>query len=239
MALYLLIGTHLPEVRQCILSLHEATGAPRSTVFWPEGLPAGNPAEGLALVPYDGCLNLPQDALRDDPGPHFVFLDPRRPLIQELHEVADLLVSLEREPTRILTCVDTERAASSTALRTWLDAAIFHSDVVLLGNRAQTAKSFLRDYQQGFQKRCFPCLFQLLKGPGIPENPSALLEPDTRRLTLIFDLPEPDSSALPSVIIEASCDLDAEEAEPDPYLSPEGDFLQLPEIVAFLVTETP
>ena len=238
MALYLLIGTHLPEVRQCIRSLHEAGAAPSSTVFWPEGLPTGEPLDGITVSLYTGCLHLPQEALLND-GTLFVFIDPRRPLIRELHELAGLLVSLNREPTRILTCVDTQRASESTALRTWLEAAIYHSDAVLLGNRAQTAKSFLRDYQLGFQKRCFPCIFQLLKGPGIPENPSALLERDTRRLTLIFDLPEPHPATLPSVIIEASCDLDNDEAEPDPYLSPEGDFLQLPEIVAHLVTETP
>lgn len=239
MALYILIGTHLQEVRQCIRSLHEASAATHSTLFWPEGLPVGDLADGLTPVRFPAARELPGETLLKETGPCFVVLDPRRPLIQELHELAGLLVSLDLEPTRILTCVDTQRASESTVLRTWLEAAIYHSDVALLGNRSQTAKSFLRDFQQGFQKRCFPCLFQLLKGHGVPENPAALLEPDTRRLTLIFDLPEQDPSSLPDVIIEASCDLDAEESEPDPYLSNEGDFLQLPEIVAHLVTETP
>jgi hypothetical protein len=239
MSLHIFIGTHFPEIRQCILTVHETSGAETSMLFWPDDLPAGKPADGLTRIPYQACRLLPADLPQDPSRQIFIVVDPRLPLIRELHELAALLRSQQLEPTRILTCVDTLAASTSTAMRTWLDAAIYHSDAVLLGNRSTTAKSFIRDFQQGFQKRCYPCLFQLLKGNGVPEDPTSLLLPDTRRLTLIFDLPESPPAELPSMVIEASCDLDAEDPEPDPYLSPEGDFLQLPEIVAHLVTETP
>jgi hypothetical protein len=238
MPLYVLIGTHLPEVRECILSLHREASDPHATVLWPQGLDFPEAPEGLQITLYPNCQELPESLLNDNKT-LFLFIDPRQSLLEEIHTLADLLNEIEIEPTRILTLVDTYQAADSTTLRTWLDAAIHYSDVVLLGNRAQTAKSFVRDYELGYRKRCFPCLFQLLKGKGRPANTTTLLEPDVRRVSQLFDLPDPAPQDSEGLIIEASCDLDADEPAPDPYLSPDGDLLPLPEILAHIVYETP
>lgn len=238
MPLYVLIGTHLPEVRESIRSLHREASDPHATVLWPHGLDFPDAPQGLQLASYTGCKELPESLLSDNET-LFLFIDPRQSLLEEVHSLAERLHEIEIEPTRILTLVDTHQAADSTTLRTWLDAAIHYSDVVLLGNRAQTAKSFVRDYELGYRKRCFPCLFQLLKGKGRPANTTTLLEPDVRRVSQLFDLPDPAPQDTEGLIIEASCDLDADEPSPDPYLSPEGDLLPLPEILPHIVYETP
>jgi hypothetical protein len=238
MPLFVFIGTHLPEIRECLRHLQQNVIRQPVRLLWPSSLAFENAPENVQVNCFDGCQNLP-DFADLDTETTFLFIDPRRFLLEEIYDLADHMALRKASPTRIITCVDTLIASQSTALRNWLEAAIYYSDVVLLGNRSETAKSFVRDYQQSFAKRCYPTVFQLLKKNGRPENPEVLFDPDPRRLSLLFDLPEEEAENDAEWIVESSCDLDTEDASSDPFLSQEGDLLPLPEILDCIVNETP
>ena len=60
-----------------------------------------------------------------------------------------------------------------------------------------------------------------LKGAGNPDDPIEIMTPGIRRITQLFDLREQEAEPdLPGMVIEASCDLDLEEEEADPYRNP-------------------
>ena len=212
MNLYLIMGTHLPEIGACIDSLVEAS-APDSgnQVLWPKGLePVPESLAGITVEPFQ------PEALVDslpvnDPGNVFLLLDPRLSLLDQIEELAQALREAALEPAKVITCVDAAMAEASPKLQGWLDASIFFSDIVLVGNRATASKPFLRNFEKRYQRKCYPCLFMFLKGPGRPVNPRAVLAPDARRISQVFDLPESPQDAPPGLIIEASCDLDADE----------------------------
>ena len=225
MNIYLIMGTHLAEIRQCIAHLARlCRDSGQVEAHLPAGLDwqAGD-GDNYTVRTYD-----PESALwvfdPDSEDTAFVLLDPRRPLINELEHLADNLAKCLIEPVKILTCVDCHQTENNPRLRAWLDAAIYYSDIVLLGNRQDSSKSFVRDYQKHYERLCYPSLFLLLKGPGHPSDPVEVLTPGTRRLSQLFDLQQGmPENPLPGVIIEASCDLELEEAEADPFRQPGPD----------------
>jgi hypothetical protein len=204
MKTYLFIGTHLPEINACVKTLAELAAE-----------------SGPVRVHQLGEGDLPLDP--DPDTSLFVILDPRAPLIPRLERMADLLRAAGLEPVKVVACADCAAAEASPQLRAWLDAAIYYADVVLLGNRAAASKRFVHDFQQSYAKRCYPCLFLMLKGPGIPAEPLQILAPDTRRMSQLFDLEEPSPPEAEGLIIEASCDLDLEEPELDPFRAGDED----------------
>lgn len=222
MKIYLLLGTNLPEIRTCISQLAQQVEDPDPpVVYLPEGLEGT--VEGCGVEAYAA-----EDALwvfdPDQQGTVFIVIDPRREVIAQLENLAEDLKKCLIEPVKVVTFVDCARAEAESRLRAWLEACIYYSDLVLLGNRSTASKSFLRDYQKDFQRRCYPCRFLLLKGDGIPSEPEEILVPGERRLSQLFDLRQPQAGeALPGVVIEASCDLEMEEEEHDPYRMPDGD----------------
>ncbi|MEX0332647.1 MAG: hypothetical protein AB3N64_14625 [Puniceicoccaceae bacterium] len=234
MKLYLVMGTHLAEIRQCLRSLATAgTESPAVVVHLPQGLdwePSAD--EGYGVQTYN-----PETVLwvldPDAEETTFIVLDPRQPLIEQLEHLAENLAKCLIEPVKILTCVDSRQTEANPRLRAWFDACIYYSDIVLLGNRQEASKAFMRDYQKHYERLCYPSLFLLLKGPGNPSDPVEVLTPGTRRVSQLFDL-EGDGpvSAPPGVVIESSCDLDLEEAESDPFRQPgpEGAPVHVPDV---------
>ncbi|MFO7724480.1 MAG: hypothetical protein R6V45_02940 [Oceanipulchritudo sp.] len=222
MNLYLIMGTHLPEIGTCIHSLLEAdeSGA-ENRVLWPEGLEpvppslAGIRVESLRTGFFSDSLPVAQT------GNVFLLLDPRQPLLDQMEDLARCLHDAACEPAKVITCVDAATAESSPKLRSWLDACIFFSDLVLIGNRTEASKRFLRDFEKRYRQKCYPCVFMFLKGPGRPASPSTVLAPDARRISQLFDRPEDLQEAPPDLIIEASCDLDADE-DPAPLYPAEA-----------------
>lgn len=218
MNLYIFMGTHLPEIACCMETLSRdplIDGA--AGIHWPEGLEPG----GLPVIHYDAeSVNWVFDV--DAPGTAFILLDPRRDLIAQLEHLAGDLRKCLIEPAKILTCVDCRAAGESPALRQWLEAAIYYSDIVLLGNRPDSSKAFVRDFAKAYGKRCYPCHFFLLKGPGQPEQIPEILCGGPRRISQLFDLPDPESSP-PGPVIESTFDIDLEEPEEDPYRQAPGD----------------
>lgn len=218
MKVYLFMGTHLPELSQCLEELARTAASPVPIQeFVPANLPWPTRPEGLVeRQSYDPetvewTIGSSSDSLV------FIVLDPRLPQVPQLELLAEAFKEAGMEPVKVVTCVDTGIAESSPQYRTWLEACIYYSDIVLLGNRSGTAKSFVREFQKGYEKQCYPCRFLFLKGPGTPDRPLEILAPHTRRLAQLFDLPEKEAEPLPGVILEASCDLDLEEPEVDPF----------------------
>lgn len=242
MNVYVFMGTHLPEMQTCLAALAEVVPEEtRATVFHPKAFPWPQPAAaGTGCQPYDPDS---VDWVFDpDSADHaFIVLDPAMPQIPQLEKLADDLAKCLIEPVKVVTCVDSEQAQNSPQLRAWLDAGIYYSDVVLMGNRRNASKAFVRDFQKSFEKQCFPCLFLLLKGAGRPDQPLEILTPDTRRLSQLFDLVEEEAESLPGLIIEASCDLDVDEPEADPFRADEETEGQapatIPDVSRYIVTE--
>ena len=222
MNVYLLMGTHLPELGTCLDTLARQcpTGEP---VQWyiPDGLAwQSTGPEGTEV-----CFYSADEAQwvfnPDEEASVFILLDPRLPQIPELETIAGDLQKCLIEPVKVITCVDCEAAETSVHLRAWLEANVYYSDIVLLGNRSKASKPFVREFQKTYEKNCYPCLLLFLKGKGIPSQPLEILTPDTRRLSQLFDLHEESEEKIPGLIIEASCDLDMEEPERDPYRAPD------------------
>lgn len=222
MNIYLFMGTHLPEIRTCLETL--AANCPdRATlqVHVPTGLGRTETGEKGATIHFYDTEAAHWVFDPDAEGNAFILLDPRIPQIPQLEKIAGDLRKCLIEPVKVVTCVDCEAAESSPQLRAWLEADIYYSDIVLLGNRLNASKSFVRDFQKTYEKNCYPCLFLFLKGKGVPSQPLEILTPDTRRLSQLFDLPENTPDEIPGLVIESSCDLDVDDPESDPYRAPD------------------
>ena len=214
MPFYILMGTHLTEVRHCIQ--HLIGSIPENKPFnlhIPKALNWPTETADLTIHPYETSPTT--SALENGPHIHFILIDPRLSPVPQLEALAETLKTISADPDRILTCVDCAQVEATPSLKGYYEACIYYSDVVLLGNRADASKSFVRDYQKHYEKHCYPCLFLLLKGPGIPEKPLEILTPGTRRLSQLFDLAE--EAIASNSEIDASCDLDLDEPEQDPY----------------------
>jgi hypothetical protein len=123
----------------------------------------------------------------------------------------------------------------------WFEACIHFSDVVLLNRREGVGNKWIRDFQERHRKAALPAVFGFVK-KGKVENPAALLFPEARRLTKIFDRPESGTfvDEIPEMVIEEGGDLgpdpDAEDGV-DPYLEryEQGERrMRLPDIRNFL-----
>jgi hypothetical protein len=241
MKIYILMGTHLAEIRQCISHLVKSTKDLGEVELH-------HPAEyqwesagqdQVSLQAYD-----PETVLwvfdPDRPATAFIVLDPKADLIEQLEHLADHLANCQIEPIKVVTCVDCAQTEQSAKLRAWYEACIYYSDVVLLGNRQNASKSFVREYQKHFERLCYPCLFLLIKGPGNPTQPGEIMTHGPRRVSQMFDLPEAAPvEPLPGMVIEASCDLDMEESEIDPFRFPadEESAIHIPDPAEFVVND--
>lgn len=219
MDVFLFMGTHLPEIQHCIrrLSKDLPSGEPIH-VSIPHSFNWIEETEGISIETYDSksvlwVLDPDQKATR------FIILDPLDDLLDQLEHLADNLRKCQIEPVKSVTLVDCAATESSPQLKAWYDACIYYSDIVVLGNRQDASKSFIRDYQKHYERLCYPCLFLLMKGNGIPDKPDEILTPGIRRITQLFDIEKPSEQA-PGMVIEASCDLELEEQEIDPFRNP-------------------
>lgn len=240
MNIYIFMGTHLPELSTCLSVLRSRLEKPdEATCYFPEGLiPPEDPVNGPLRAYHPETVQWAWNT--DDEETAFLVVDPRWSPLSQMEKIAGDLKECLIEPTKVVTCVDMQRTEEIQHVRQWYDACIYYSDVVLLGNRSEVSKAFVSDFQRAYERKCYPCSFLLLKGPGKPDRPDEILRPDTRRLSQLFDLPEADPS-LPGLIIEASCDLDLEDAENDPSPGPPEDLAHsqapIPDITAWIVPQ--
>lgn len=225
---YFFIATHFPELGHCLLFLEGSAEAPaHNTVLFPErhSWPLEKKPRELRQLAPD---RIPEDLHANNEKAFFVVLDPLLPPEEQLGPWAERLKAAGTEPAKILTLVDCAAAEEGADLRSFLEQALVHTDLVLLGNRANASKAFVRDFQRRYEKACYPCRFALLKGPGLPQNPSEILTPETRRLSTLFDPPEASESELAAAgfPLETSWDLEDEdlaEEEEARWLTDEAD----------------
>lgn len=188
MQLYFFIATHLPELAHCWKFLQGSPDAPENLALcFPENLPwplQSDPPPGFQSLPP--APSLPAQL----PDPAFILLDPRSDPAPQLAAWAGRLRPAGLEPAKILTLVDCSAAEQHPPLREYLRHCLTFADLVLLGNRKGASKSFLAAFQKEFHKACYPCRFTVLKGNGLPPQPSEILTPETRRLATLFDPPE-------------------------------------------------
>jgi hypothetical protein len=116
--------------------------------------------------------------------------------------------------------------------------------VVLLTGREGVGNKWLSDFQARFKDQFYPCLFELVKA-GRVKNPPLILEPQSRRMSHLFD--EVEWEILESEDSEEQLENDDDERETneeievkqeiDPYFErvPGGRRIkELPDIAKFL-----
>lgn len=122
--------------------------------------------------------NEEQDAL--------IVWDYRDDVINFMEALTVYLPQSDFELGSISTLVDCQRTQEHSVLRKWLEACIHFSDTVILGNRSDVSNSWLKEFEEHYQKKCFPCHFVLQKKDKL-SNPALLFDLQARRMSLVFD----------------------------------------------------
>jgi len=128
------------------------------------------------------------------------------------------------ELARILTVIHCEFLKNNPGTREWFEACIHFSDVVLLNRREGAGNRWVNEFQKVYQKKYYPCHFELVRKNGV-RNPAHILNPESRRLSLAFDFwqTEPIENEEMDVEISASPLPPEEEDEEiipeDPYFA--------------------
>lgn len=142
----------------------------------------------------------------------FLISDGRLSPVDQIEAFAAWLPSLEAELARIITVVHAQLGSSHKELARWYDACIHFSDAVLINRREDVPQKWINDFLDHYKKEHYPCHFEQVKA-GRVKNPALVLEPEPRRISLLFDeLPELDAN-------ERGDEEDDEEEDEDPYLS--------------------
>ncbi len=165
----------------------------------------------------------------------FFLLNTTRDFRDQLEAFKAWLKAYRLELSRVMVVVDCQLAETQPALDPWHEAAIHFADAVLLNRRENVSNKWIRNFQLGFEKRYFPCLFTMVK-KGKLDQPLTVLDDEPRRISHFFD--ETD------IIEDMNWDEDELPDEPvdltpqsDPYLArlPSGQFEQtLPHIPDYL-----
>lgn len=112
---------------------------------------------------------------------------------------------------RIITVVHCAFLDAHPEARSWFDACIHFSDVVLLNRRETIHNKWVQTFEKDYQKLCSPARFLLVKKGRVP-NPAEVLEPEARRLSLYFD------ELIPIEEDEFEDDEQPEDTKPDRYI---------------------
>ncbi len=91
---------------------------------------------------------------------------------------------------RIITVLHCELAVGKHEAFAWFDCCIHYSDVVLLSRRENVSNKDMKKFLDHYEEECYPCVFEYVKKGRVP-NPKLLLEPQPRRISKLFDEPEP------------------------------------------------
>ncbi len=159
------------------------------------------------------------DHLPEDRKRVFFITSGRLNPVDQIESLSAWISKNNLEVARTLCVVNCGLCQNQSSLKTWFEACIHFSDVVLLNKRETVPNNWVRDFIQHYEKNHYPCLFEFIK-KGRVSNPAYVLYPESRRLSLIFDDLEPEpGSTLPETIIEGD-DLYEEDqlVEVDPYL---------------------
>jgi hypothetical protein len=137
----------------------------------------------------------------------FVLTDGRASPVDQIEALHAWLPSSGLELARVLTVVSCRLASAHRELLRWFDACVHFSDVVLLNQRDGVPNKWLSDFVARYRKEHFPCLIEFVK-KGELANPALVLEPQARRMSMLFDPPE----AWPSTDAEGGEDDEGDDA---------------------------
>lgn len=116
-----------------------------------------------------------------------IILDGTREPTGALESLSELLREGDSlELARILGVVHCRMANMLPEAKTYFDGVVHFSDVVLLNCREGVSNKWMDDYQKAFERERIPSLFEMVKR-GRVNQPQAILFPEARRLTHIFD----------------------------------------------------
>ncbi len=163
------------------------------------------------------------DALPVPPeGGTVLFLaDGRANPVDQLEALRRWMETHDLELARVFTVIDCALLAANPGAAPWYEACIHFSDVVLLGNRVNVSKKWVRDYEKRLHREALPCHIAYLKAGGVVDSPAELLYPEPRRISQFFDPVESDP-ALEGIEIEGEPDdedVDGTDPQSDPYLA--------------------
>ena len=119
----------------------------------------------------------------------FILVDGRANPVDQIEAWHAWMPSAGMRLARIITVVNCQLAAEHKELLRWYDACVHFSDVVLLNHREGVPNKWVSDFVQRYRKQHFPCLIEMVK-KGELENPALVLEPEARRMSMMFDADE-------------------------------------------------
>jgi hypothetical protein len=116
----------------------------------------------------------------------FWIADGRRNPVDQIEAVQAWLPVSGGELARIVCVIHCGLAARHHELLVWYDACVHFSDVVLLNRREGVENKWMSEFQERYASQFLPCLFESVKH-GRVKNPAAVLDPQTRRMSHVFD----------------------------------------------------
>lgn len=119
----------------------------------------------------------------------FMLVDGRMNPVDQIEAIHAWLPSAGLEMARIITVVNCQLASAHPELLRWYDACVHFSDVVLLNRREGVPNKWISDFTARYRKQHFPCLIEPVK-KGELDNPALVLEPQARRMSMLFDADE-------------------------------------------------
>lgn len=217
-----LIANGLDEAARPVLLIAEGEGAVDEAT-----------TQRLAAAPnlLQATWRLEDGRVVTDPLPEgathvFLLVHGRMNPIDQIEAFHAWLPSAGLQIGRVITVVDCQLASTRAELVRWFDACVHFSDVVILNRREGVANKWVTDFTARYRKQHFPCLIELVK-KGDLENPVLILEPEARRMSMLFDAEE--AWAVPGdadTVIEDEADDDDEDAK-----KPSADDIDDPDLI--------
>lgn len=131
--------------------------------------------------------DVPLAAVVPDEVTHVFFVaDGRRNPIDQIEAFKGWLTAHGRVLARAICVVNCQLGEKHPPLLAWYEACIHFADVVFLNRREGVENKWLSDFLGHFKKQFYPALFEPVRA-GRVHNPAAILEPEARRMSHLFD----------------------------------------------------
>ena len=189
--IYLILGTANSGRREIVLDLIEAglgEGDKPVVLLSEDEAPYALDAK-LPLGPrwqWAGSESPLEAELPPEATHVFFFTDGRRNPVDQVEAFSIWLLAQGAELARSFCVVDCALAEKNAALLGWYEACVHFSDVVFLNRREGVENKWLSGFLLHFKKQHIPVLFEYVKD-GQVANPAAILEPEARRMSHVFD----------------------------------------------------
>lgn len=122
----------------------------------------------------------------DDTTHLFFLTDGRGNPVDQIEALSTWIEEQPVELGRIITVVNSRLCHDHPSTLVWYEACIHFSDVVLMNRREDLPQKWVSEFMERFQKKHYPCLFELVKKNRV-RNPALLLHPEPRRISTLFD----------------------------------------------------